>query len=229
MFIPSHYLEDDIEVQKQVINNVTLGTIITMTEQGEFNANPIPFVLKETPEGKLYLLGHFHVKNNIGKELAAQSQEALVVFQGPNDYITPDWYPTKHETHKVAPTWLYATVHVYGKPRIVKDSKELQGILEALTDKLEAGKEKPWKVTDTPESYLNILKKSINGLEIEVTRIEGKFKMNQVQPAQDIKGTVDGFKARDGDKKSEIMAGLVESSVERYQERKAEAKRNVQA
>lgn len=225
MFIPNHYAEPDVDIQKKLIKETGLGTLITTSADGEYNANPLPFILKEKEDGKLYLLAHFHRKNEVCAELEAlsdneSSKNVLVVFQGPHDYVTPSWYPTKNETGKVAPTWLYATVHVYGKPRVVKDLDELHGILKALTNQFESPRPIPWTVDEAPEPFLNILKKMIYGLEIEVTKMVGKFKMNQASPEQDIKGTIKGFKER-SDLESQNMGDLVEQSVERFKASKA--------
>lgn len=225
MFMPDNYAENDVEIQKQHIRDTGLGTVISTTVDGHYNANHIPFVLEERPDGKLMLLGHFHVKNDMGKELN-DAEETLVIFQGRNDYVTPSWYPTKQETGKVAPTWLYSTVHVYGKPRVIKDKDELHEILNKLTDHFEAffPEKKPWTVDETPESHLNISKKIIYGLEIEVTKMIGKFKLNQSQPPKDIKGTIDGLKSRKNDLNSLKIAEAVAETAERYQANKKASK-----
>lgn len=225
MFMPNEYAETDIEVQKEIIRKTGLGTIITTSEDGEFNANHLPFIVAER-EGKLFLYAHFHVKNEIGKELDSLSPDknVLIVFQGPHDYITPSWYPTKQENHKVAPTWLYAAVHVYGKPTVIKDLDKLHQILNVLTDHFESPREKPWSVDEAPEPYLNILKKSIYGLEIEVTKTLGKFKMNQAQKAVNLQGTVDGLKSRTDNPASQTLGTMVEEASTRYQTAKAAAK-----
>lgn len=224
MFIPDHYAESNVEVQKKLIKDTGLGTLITISPDGESNANHIPFILTEKEDGKLYLLAHFHRKNEAGAELEAigsdPSKNVLVVFQGAHDYVTPAWYPTKKDTGKVAPTWLYAAVHVYGKPRVVKDLGEIHSILEALTNQFESSRPVPWTVDEAPESYVNILKKVIYGLEIEVTKMVGKFKMNQASPEQDIKGTIEGFKER-ADPESQKMSVIVEQAVDRYKTAKA--------
>ncbi|KAF5100319.1 hypothetical protein D0Z00_001287 [Geotrichum galactomycetum] len=222
MFMPDNYAENDIEIQKQHIRDTGLGTVISTTADGHYNANHIPFVLEERPDGKLFLLAHFHIKNDIGTELA-NANETLIIFQGRNGYVTPSWYPTKQETHKVAPTWVYSTVHVYGKPRVIKDKDEIHKILEKLTNHFEAqsSKKKTWSVDEAPEAYLDMAKKFINGLEIEVTKMVGKFKMNQSQPPKDLKGTIDGFKSRTNDLYSLKLGETVAESSERYEAKKA--------
>lgn len=225
MFIPPHYAENDVEIQKDLIKKTGLGIIVTTSADGELNANHIPMMLIEKEDGKQYLIGHYHIKNEMGKELEALSadKDVLVVFQGPHDYVTPSWYPTKQETHKTVSTWVYAAVHVYGKPRVVKDLDQLHEILHKLTTQFESNRKVPWTLAEAPESYLNLLKKGIYGLEIEVTKMMGKFKMNQVSPAKDIQGTIDGFKSRD-DPVSQELGDIVQASSERYQKAKAAAK-----
>ncbi|VVT46736.1 uncharacterized protein SAPINGB_P001361 [Magnusiomyces paraingens] len=201
MFLPKEYVEPDLETQKQLIRDFPLGTVVTAGGPNGLNANHFPFVIREDPEkpDTFFLIGHFHKENPAAKDLQAAADsgdEILIVFQGYNRYCTPSWYPTKAESHKVAPTWLYSAVHVYGKPKLVnfkEDNATLHGILKQQASTYEESRPKPWDVDEAPEGYLNILKNMIFGLIIEVTRTEGKWKLNQKQKKVDVQGTADGL------------------------------------
>ena len=121
-------------------------------------------------------------------------EECLVVFQGPQDYVTPSWYATKRETGKVVPTWNYATVHAWGRPRIMNDDAWLRRQIEDLTGSRESRRTEPWQVGDAPENFIAAQMRGIVGVEISILRIEGKWKMSQNRPEADRAGVVAGFR-----------------------------------
>jgi transcriptional regulator len=133
--------------------------------------------------------------------------ECLVVFQGPQEYITPSWYPTKRETGKVVPTWNYVTVHAWGRPRVIEDAGWLRRQIEDLTNLKEGTRPSPWLVDDAPAQYLVSQMKGIVGVEIPVSRIEGKWKVSQNRPEVDRAGVVAGL--RGGGEQAEAVAALV--------------------
>ena len=124
--------------------------------------------------------------------------EVLVIFRGPDGYISPNWYPSKQETHREVPTWNYAVVHVHGRLRVIDDATWLRQLLERLTDRHEAGLPVPWHVSDAPEDHIEKMLRAISGLEISIDRIEGKFKLNQNHPAANRAGVVAGLGKRAG-------------------------------
>ena len=129
------------------------------------------------------------------------------MFQGPQQYISPSLYPTKHEHGKVVPTWNYITVHAWGRPQVIDDAAWLSQQVEDLTVHNEASRPAPWQVSDAPEPFVAAQLKGIVGIEIPVARIEGKWKVSQNRPAVDQAGVVAGLRG-DGDD-AEIMASLV--------------------
>jgi transcriptional regulator len=135
--------------------------------------------------------------------------ECLAVFQGPHDYVTPSWYATKRETGKVVPTWNYATVHAWGRPRVVNDAAWLRRQLEDLTLSREGLRPAPWKVDDAPADFVAMQMKAIVGVEIPISRIEGKWKMSQNRPEADRAGVVAGFREQ-GDAGERIAAVVAE-------------------
>jgi len=205
MYQPPAFREDRLEVQHELIRAHPLGLLITAGPAGLL-ANPFPFLLDAdgTPLGTLRL--HIARANPHWREFDA-IDECLVVFQGLQDYVTPSWYATKRETGKVVPTWNYAMVHVWGRPRIVNDAVWLRRQLDDLTASREAKREAPWKVDDAPADFVAQQMRAIVGIEIPIGRIEGKWKMSQNRPEADRAGVIAGF--RESGQAGEEIAALV--------------------
>lgn len=206
MYQPPHFREDRIEVQHGLIRAHPLGLLVT-AGPGGLVANLIPFILHPEASERGTLHCHLARGNPQWRELAAV-QECLVVFQGPQQYITPSWYATKRETGKVVPTWNYATVHCWGKPRVIEEAAWLRANVEALTGAHEGTRTRPWHVHDAPDDFVQSQLKGIVGVEIPIARIEGKWKVSQNRPEPDRIGVIDGLRAQ-GDA-SAPMADLVE-------------------
>lgn len=191
MYIPDKYLEQDWSLQEDLIKKYPLATIITNGKDGLI-ANHIPFVLQTDAEsGKKYLHAHIAKMNHQIPSLK-ESSEVLVIFQTDDSYISPSYYPTKQETHKVVPTWDFGAIHIYGTPTIIDDTKWVRGQLDDLTEQQEKELTQ-WTVDEAPERYVELLQKSICGLQIEIKRTECKMKFEQKMKEQDIKGTICGL------------------------------------
>jgi transcriptional regulator len=212
MYQPTHghFREDRVEVQHALIRAHPFGAMVTLGPEG-LVANHFPFIVDAEASPLGTLRGHMARANGQWKDLDG-SQEALVIFQGAHRYITPSWYPAKAETGKVVPTWNYALVHVYGRPRIVEDRDWLLRHVSELSDTNEASMPVPWSVSDAPEEFVGALLKAIVGIEIQITRIEGKWKTSQNQPETSREGVVRGLTAQ-GDERSLAMAGLVRATI----------------
>ena len=130
--------------------------------------------------------------------------EALAIFQGPHTYVSPSW----NETRLTVPTWNYVAVHAYGRPRLIEDEAGLKAILHALVDRYESGFERPWSIQGLPEEFVRRMIKGIVGFEIQITRLEGKFKMNQNRTAGDRRGVVAALYG-DGSEMSRAVAKLM--------------------
>ena len=176
MYQPPHFREDRIEVQHTLIRAHPLGLLITAGPAGLI-ANLFPFLLDPDGAAKGTLRLHMARANPQWRELEA-IEECLVVFQGPQDYVTPSWYATKRETGKVVPTWNYATVHAWGRPRVMKDDAWLRKQIEDLTASREAQRAEPWAVGDAPDDFVAMQMRAIVGIEIPILKIEGKWKMS---------------------------------------------------
>jgi transcriptional regulator len=207
MYIPTHFDEPRTEVMYELMRARPLATLVTLSSSG-LNANHIPLVLTDNPAPYGTLRGHVARANVLWRDLATDV-EALAVFQGPDAYITPSWYATKQETGgKVVPTWNYAVVHAYGNLRVVDDPAWLREQMEALTDHSEAAFAEQWAVADAPHDYTEKLIAAVVGIEMVITRLTGKWKVSQNQPAQNQAGVVHGLHAR-GDSEAAEMAALV--------------------
>ncbi len=205
MYLPPLFREDRIEVQHELIRQFPLGLLIS-AGPGGLLANLIPFLIDPDASERGTLQAHFARANPQRRELA-EVEECLVVFQGPQDYVTPSWYATKRETGKVVPTWNYATVHAWGRPRVIDDVDWLRGQIERLTQLQEGKRQAPWQVNDAPDSFIAGQLKGIIGLEIPIARSEGKWKMSQNRPEADRLGVIAGF--REEGEAADAMAAMV--------------------
>jgi transcriptional regulator len=179
---------------------------VTTTATG-LNANHIPLFLIDSPQPYGSLRGHVARANPLLSDIEANS-DCLVIFQGPNAYISPNWYATKHEHGKVVPTWNYAVVHAYGRLSVLDDDNFLHEQLEALTDAHESGFDKPWDVSDAPAAFTEKLMQSIVGVQMTVTQLIGKWKVSQNQPEQNQVGVMEGL-ARQNQTETLAMADLI--------------------
>ncbi|MCV9938352.1 FMN-binding negative transcriptional regulator [Boseaceae bacterium BT-24-1] len=185
MYVPAHFDVSDPETLCNFIDNNALGVLVTHGKSG-LDANHIPFELNRTqgPHGVL----HSHVaRNNPVWQDTASGDEVLVVFRAADAYISPQWYPSKHEFHKQVPTWNYLVVHAHGRVTIRDDERYVRGMVARLTRTHEASQPVPWKMTDAPKDFTDMMLKAIVGVEIEITRLEGKFKLSQNKDERDIR------------------------------------------
>jgi transcriptional regulator len=208
MYQPPHFREDSLEVQHALIEAHPLGLLVTLGSAG-LVANPIPFVLDASASPRGTLKAHLSRANGQWQGFDPDI-EALVVFQGPETYITPSWYAAKREHGKVVPTWNYAIVQAYGRMRVIDDSEWLLRQITAMTDVQEAAQPEPWTVTDAPAPFVAAQLKGIVGIEIEITRIEGKWKVSQNRSEADRQGVAEGLRLAEGNA-SRQMADLVDA------------------
>jgi len=172
MYIPKAFREDDLNTLHKLMREYSFATLITQHEGVPF-ATHLPFILdaKRGPNGTL--LAHMARANPQWRDFKSE-QKVLVIFQGPHAYVSPSWY----EVELSVPTWNYAVVHAYGIPRLLEDSEELYKLLKILIETHEAQFENQWPF-QLPDEYLQKMMRGIVGFEIEITRLEGKFKMSQ--------------------------------------------------
>jgi transcriptional regulator len=201
MYAPAAFRETRREALLGLVGAYPFATVVAQAGGG-LAANHLPL---ELAGGVL----QGHVAR--GNELAAlDGAPVLAVFQGPQAYVSPNWYPSKHETGREVPTWNYAVVHVHGRLRTIGDPAWLRALLERLTDRHEAGEPQPWRVGDAPADHVERLLRAIIGIEITVERIEGKFKLSQNHPRRNRLGVIAGLRARGGEGDAAMAAWMAE-------------------
>jgi len=195
MYRPPAFREDRPELLRAAIRAHPLATLVTHGAAG-LTANLVPFTLVPGEDGADLLRAHLAKANPQLADLRAGGA-ALVIFQGPQAYVTPSWYPSKREHGRAVPTWNYILVQAHGRPRVIDDDAWLRAQIDALTTLQEAGRDDPWAVADAPADYVAAQLKGIAGVEIAVERIEGKWKASQNQPAANHEGVVAGLREQD--------------------------------
>jgi transcriptional regulator len=210
MYVPKHHEESDTSVLHALIRAQPLGTWVTPGD-GVLLANHIPFLVDSTRGDYGTLIGHVARANPVWQAFS-KTVDSVVAFQGPQTYITPSWYPSKHAHGKAVPTWNYAVVHAHGMPRAIEDGDWLMQHLNALTEVHEADQALPWKVADAPPEFTDKLLRMIVGIEIPIARLVGKWKVSQNRPEADKLGVIAGLIGRD-DAQSKDMASLVGQHV----------------
>lgn len=193
MYIPSHFSETRTDVLHGLIREFPLGTLLVAGSQG-LEANHIPFHLAVEEAGTVVLMGHLARANPLWADAPA-SKEALVIFKGPDTYISPGWYPSKRGDGKVVPTWNYVAAHAYGTLNFHEDPIWIKRQLELLTDRMEAGQLHPWAVSDAPPEYVDRLVASVVGIEIDVWQLVGKWKVSQNQSPENRIGVMNGLES----------------------------------
>lgn len=193
MYQPPHFVEDRLEVQHALIFENQLGLLISNGSHG-LSADPVPFVL-DPERGPLGTLRAHIARANPLWQGQDPEAEVLIVFHGPQHYVSPGWYPSKQETGKVVPTWNYVTVHAYGRLTVIEDAPWLKTQIEALTQRQEQAQVQPWSVADAPEAYIAAQMRAIIGLEIRIDRMIGKVKVSQNRQEGDRRGVAEGLEA----------------------------------
>ena len=195
MYLPTHFEEKRTGVLHALMREHPLGQLVTHGPDG-LDANPLPFELDSTAGPHGLLRAHVARANPVWQQAA--DTEVLVIFEAAHGYISPNWYPSKPEHHRHVPTWNYARVHVHGVLRVRDDERFLRGLVARLTREHEARSHqaRPWKMGDAPADYIDSMLKMIVGIEIEITRLVGKFKLGQNREVRDRMGAADGLTAR---------------------------------
>lgn len=191
MYQPAHFLETRPERLHALMRAHPLALIVRSTPQG-LQADPLPLhLVGPDDDGPPRLLGHVARANPMWRETAPT--QALAVFSGPQGYVSPSWYPSKQDHGKVVPTWNYATVQAHGTLRFIDDTAWVRAQIEQLTLAHESARARPWAVGDAPSDFIARLVDTVVGVEMVVTRLEGKFKLSQNRAAADLDGVIHGL------------------------------------
>lgn len=183
MYVPSHFSVSDEQALYRLIREHPLGILVTQGRAG-LDANHVPFELDTTAGERGVLRAHVARANPLWKAVQ-NGEEVLVIFRAEDAYVTPNWYPSKHEFHKQVPTWNYRIAHACGRISIREDEAFLRALVGRLTLVHEAAQPAPWRMSDAPEDYIEAMLKAIVGLEIAITRLTGKFKLSQNRELRD--------------------------------------------
>ncbi|MCO5065751.1 MAG: FMN-binding negative transcriptional regulator [Rhizobiaceae bacterium] len=209
MYTPPAFREDDPDELRRIIREARLATLITSTSEG-LVATPLPLFLDES-EGELGVLYGHLAKANPQWTLPVIG-EALVIFSGPDAYVTPSWYASKKEHGKVVPTWNYVAVHVHGPVEFFEDEDRLAAAVARLTDIYEQPRREPWAVTDAPAQFIKAQLKGIVGMRLPISRIQGKRKMSQNRPEADRQGVATGLEQSERETDRQV-ASLIHTVV----------------
>jgi transcriptional regulator len=197
MYLPKHFAETRSAELHALITSNPLGALVTTGPDG-LDANHVPFELL-ADQGEHGTLQAHLARGNPLVEQIVDGMPVLVIFQGAQAYVSPNWYPSKHEAHRQVPTWNYQVVHAHGRIRLRDDERFVRGLVARLTRQHETAsqQERPWKMTDSSPEYISQMLAAIVGIEIEIDRLVGKFKLSQNKAPEDIAGAAAGL-ARGG-------------------------------
>ncbi|MCY1433790.1 Protease synthase and sporulation protein PAI 2 [compost metagenome] len=191
MFTPSSHKETDLDRLHQQIEQTRLAVLVTHGAQG-LQASHLPLLLDRSQGSNGTLYGHFARANKQWQELA-NGAEALVVFAGPDAYVSAGYYPSKVDDPRTVPTWNYVTVHAWGKAEVYHDAERLLAIVQRLSDHHEQRQSKPWSVDEAPADYMAGMLKAIVGFALPIERLQGTRKLSQNRSAIDIEGVRNGL------------------------------------
>ena len=207
MYRPNQSAIDDPETLRHAMAEIGFAALVTPHAEG-IEISHLPVVLREEAE-QTVIETHMARANAHWKLAGARS---VLIFQGPQAYVSPSFYPSKQEHGKVVPTWSYIVVHAHGAFETFDGAAELGGHLNALTHRHEAGRAEPWSVADAPVPYIAALKRGIIGLRFVAPRLEGKWKVNQHRSAEDQRGTYEGLMGS-GEQGVDLAQALASFSV----------------
>jgi transcriptional regulator len=195
VYNPSHFNNsDDRAALLALMRAHPLGALVTHGPEG-LDANHLPF---EVDEAAGVLRAHVARANPLWQQVPASGgMPAMVIFRGQAGYISPNWYPSKHETHRQVPTWNYQVVHVHGQLTVMDQERFVRGLVARLTREHEkrSNQPKPWMMGDAPADYIDQMLAAIVGIEVTLERLEGKFKLSQNKDERDRLGVVEGLAA----------------------------------
>ena len=194
MYVPAHFEESRTEALHDFIKHHPFGMLVTHGTSG-LDANHVPFEFN-SQQGKMGVLSAHVARANPVWQDVSNGDEVLVVFRAADAYISPNWYPSKHEFHKQVPTWNYMVVHAYGRIAIRDDERFVRSVVARLTRTHESSQPIPWKMGDSSKDFIDTMLKAIVGMEIEITRLVGKSKLSQNREVRDMRNAGEMLKAQ---------------------------------
>ena len=194
MYIPAHFRIQNPQDLQTILRDHPLGALVTAGADG-LDANHIPFEFDPSQGPHGLLTAHVARANPVWQQCQCGA-DVLVIFRGNESYISPNWYPSKHETHRQVPTWNYEVVHVHGRLTVMDEEKFVRRVVARLTREHEASEPRPWKMGDSPPEYIAQMLKAVVGIQVEIQRIEGKAKLSQNREARDRLNAADTLLAK---------------------------------
>jgi transcriptional regulator len=194
MYLPPHFAVTQPAALHRILRDHPLGALVTHGADG-FDADHLPFEFDPAAGPLGHLRAHVARANPLWRRCPSGTP-VLVVFRGAESYISPSWYPSKHEAHRQVPTWNYEVVHAHGTLAVRDDERFVRGLVARLTRQHEAGEPRPWKMADAAPDYLDGMLRNIVGIEIEISSLVGKSKLSQNKEARDRLGAADALEQR---------------------------------
>lgn len=205
MYVVRHFAQENVSVMRAYLAEHPLAALVVNTADGpSVDHLPLEFDASSSPEG--HLLGHIARSNPLWR--AFESAPGLAVFSGHQAYVSPDWYESKTLDPRVVPTWNYAAVHVSGTLRFFHDADRKADLLARLTRRFESTRPRPWHITDAPSDHIEKLVGAVVGVELEINRMVGKWKLSQNRPREDRDGVMAGLR-REGGAGAAALADLM--------------------
>ncbi len=210
MYLPEHFAELRVEILHAALEHAGLATLVTSGVDG-LDAGHVPLLVEPGPGPYGRLVGHL-ARSNPQWRATADGSPALAIVLGPDAYVTPSWYPSKRESGRVVPTWNYVAIHAHGTVRFFQDRDRLLAVVGRLTDRHERSRAHPWKVADAPPDYVEAMLSGIVGVELAITRLEGKWKASQNRSEADRRGVEEGLRLQGDEEMAELVRGSSGSS-----------------
>jgi len=189
MYIPPHFAVTDAAALHKIIREHPLGVLVTQCGDG-LDADHLPFEF-DPAAGPLGTLTAHVARNNPLWQRCATGSPVMVIFRGAEAYISPNWYPSKHESHRQVPTWNYEVVHAHGTLTVHDDERFVRGLVARLTRRYEAAEPRPWKMTDSAPEFIDGMLRNIVGIEVSLTSLVGKSKLSQNKETRDRLGAAE--------------------------------------
>ena len=207
MYLPPHFAQDQPEELHRIMRTHPLGVLVSAgaaSLAGGLDAEHIPFEFN-AGVGPLGTLSAHLARANPLWQRCPSGTEVLVIFRGAEAYVSPNWYPSKHESHRQVPTWNYEVVHAHGKLKVLDDERFVRGLLARLTRHHEAAEPKPWKMGDSAPEFIDDMLSKVVGIEVEITALVGKSKLSQNKASRDRLNAADTLAARGRDELAQAM------------------------
>lgn len=207
MYRPEAFRVDDSEPLHALIRAHPLGTLIT-SGSGGLQASPVPFLLDA--EGRKGTLRAHMARANPQLDALRDGAECLVLFNGPQGYVSPSWYPSKRQHHKVVPTWNYAVVQVRGRAQVIDDAAWLREHVGALAAAHEGRRDPAWSPDDAPAEFLARMFAAVAGVEIGIETLDGKFKLSQNRDRADRDAVLEALGSSDDPHRNPDLSALMQ-------------------